>query len=200
MSQLEKFVGTYNSFLKQKHIKEMLFILNENKLSGWEKWIQFELFKYLSIQENEVYPECSYCIDGRCNTEKDINRLDIVYRNKSHRTDLYNGIELKVHYCSEYAIGGIITDMFAVNTIAPSEWEFRSILGVACYSVENMDGKSDATKYKAIINSLIKDGAAKIIENIAGWYFLVLYWEADNLSDTYEMKNSYKEFTSNHLL
>lgn len=197
------FVNELENLLKTAHVRDMLKFMSitncdyygkcNEKYNGWEKWFQFELAKYLSKYDCKTDWEKSFCIDGRTKTPKSTNRLDLIYRVRNHSSEYFVGVELKVNVFPQYAIKELIKDLCNIGYIKLSDWNLRSVIGVAFYSDYIMKNTKDYSKYKQFVENLKKAGKINIIR-ICGWHCFVIKWEASNLNDYKNTRTQYKKY------
>lgn len=192
MNHIDNMANQVIKFLKTKHIKDMLDYFNSNNLNGWEKWLQFEIGKFLDINQYPMDLECSYSRDKRKNKIKQINRLDIVCRKVNTNTDYFLGIELKINQYPEYSIKPLLEDLKGIQEITKKDWEFRSIAGIAFYSHDIIYNRN-YSKYKELVNKLNKKKLCKLL-TISGWECLIISWNASNISDKNNIRLEYSSF------
>jgi hypothetical protein len=183
-------------FFATPHIDKMLSYLKNRKVKvdekvysgivGWEKWLQFEFLHFLDTAAcfAEVLHECTYTRDGRYQSGKSCNILDMACRPMQQENDLYIGIELKVGHSPEYAVKSLLKDITGILHIKDQEWDLNGVFALAL-----MKNYSDKSKYKMLIDTM----GWSCFET-GGWTCVVAAWQPTETADTRKIREGYKKF------
>jgi len=152
MDELEYCFRLLEEFFGQSIIQKGLKIIENHKISGWEKWWQIELAMFLSEDEDiaEWDMEVPFSTDLRKNQKKDFISIDIAFRPKKLSRDKFIFLELKQNDDYVKCLRNMLLDsekVFGSHSKSVDGIEIRSFFVVGVYlSVEK----------KEIINCLME--------------------------------------------
>ncbi len=94
-------------FFGQQHISERLNLIESNKLTGWEIWLQVEFAMFLETQllVDEWIREFQYSMDRRISKNQKFMAIDFLIRKKHARLDQYIALEIKQNLSAASCIG-----------------------------------------------------------------------------------------------
>lgn len=98
-------------FFRQDDIVKKLNDFVENKIKGWEIWLQveFALFLYNHSDVSEVEREKRYELDKRISKDKDICSIDFLIRQKRKQSSI--PLEIKQHENTSHCIRYMLKDI-----------------------------------------------------------------------------------------
>lgn len=148
-----------NPFFSQKHIKKTLVAIEEDSISGWEKWLQIEFASFL--REHTAVKswgrESQYKLDKRVAKAAHSCSVDFIIHQKHKQSHI--ALELKQINSPSRCISAMIKDIKRLNEIRRSEFDIRSVwcLGVH-YLASTDDVKREALYYASKLGVEIKAG------------------------------------------
>ena len=120
------------SFFRKRSIIKTLKIIDEQGISGWEKWMQIEFAKYCNERENVAQwcREEKYKLDRRTSRRRNTCSIDFSLRQKHKQT--WVALELKQKKRASTCIKSMLKDVVKVTKIRNSEYDIRTVwcLGV----------------------------------------------------------------------
>ena len=137
-SLLKEFIEDENVNKMFKFIDERMNSLNE---SGFEKWIQAELMRFLCKHENipqeEVVKEEMYEYDKRKEKKYNNIRIDLTFRYRCKQ--YYIPVELK--HCNNFCIDKVMSDLVRLSMVKKSQSKayFRKVFSVLFHPYMNFN-------------------------------------------------------------
>jgi hypothetical protein len=126
-------------FFKQAHVKKTLLAIFEEKITGWEKWLQIELATYLREHESikNWGREVQHKLDKRSAKSKNSCAIDFVIHQKHKHSNL--ALEIKQGKSMAGCVQGMLRDLLKVNKIKNSQFESRGVwcLGIHPAAIES---------------------------------------------------------------
>ncbi len=116
-------------FFGQQHIVERLKLIESNKLTGWEIWLQVEFAMFLETQllVDEWIREFQYSMDRRISKSKKFMAIDFLIRKKNTRLGHYIALEIKQNLSAASCIAGMMKDVCKISQVKGSEDDIRSM-------------------------------------------------------------------------
>ncbi len=131
-------------FFNQTDIKKKIQFFIDQRSSGFEKWVQFELLNYMVTEDQKIKSaeiEKPFSLNSN-KMAKEKAFIDLVYQKKHQSKEFLHAVELKVRIKTTGAIKGAINDIYRLRHIPKLRFKFRSITAVAIFNSDNgEDGK-----------------------------------------------------------
>ena len=145
------------NFFKQEDLQQKLQIIYEDeRIRGWELWLQIELACFLA--ENTMVDwerESSIAFDGRKERNKTFFKPDFLLRKKGWRRESYIALEIKQHSEAIACIDNMLKDIEKVSKARESSADLRCFYALGIFKKE---------ENKKILKSKILDKASRV-----GW-------------------------------
>jgi hypothetical protein len=141
-------------FFNQKGIQRALDAIEDNGVTGWEKWWQIELALYLSDHEDVAgwNMEERFYTDLRRSVEKDSIAVDLSFRRKRCAKDAWIFLELKQDADGKRCIDNMLRDakkVFGAHSRSHEGATVRSFFVAGIYLSESSESKKDVHDYIA---------------------------------------------------
>lgn len=143
-----------NDFFANQSIKQRFKFICDNNIVGCEKWIQFELYKFLKeyeyTAEDEVYLEDYFDSDLRKDKTRVKQFIDITFRLRNKQ--FYIPLELKRKNC--LALRDIEKDILKNKSIKPTQkYFFRKIFSLLFHP--EVDNNKIDIRLKSLESSVV---------------------------------------------
>lgn len=129
---LEFLASLADDFFSQRSIRKTLSVINEEEISGWEKWLQVEFASFVhDHQDIKAWGrETPYSTDKRITKARERCAVDFILHQKYKQSHL--ALELKQIDSIARCTQAMIKDIQKMLTIRQSEFDIRSVwcLGV----------------------------------------------------------------------
>lgn len=161
MTNLETIDDSLFEIFKKK--KEYIDYFSQSGNFGWEKWLQYELALALnkeSIGRSETEVPYPYDMGVKKPKSKDGNTncfLDIRFKEKNFRNDVYTAIELKLTKGAS-GLRGVFSDLLKISAIKTKSWDLRGVVVILIYK-----RPTKTTKFNELIENLIKAKGIKTL-------------------------------------
>ncbi len=111
-----------DSFTCQAHIQNTFNVIEQEKITGWENWLQVEFATFLSRYDSvgTWEREQSYYIDGRKRIDKNKAIVDFNVRKKCTKLNRMIALEFKQNTSSKTCITNMISDVQKIEDIRAS--------------------------------------------------------------------------------
>lgn len=124
-------------FFGQQYIIKRLQLIESNKLTGWEIWLQIEFAMFLETQllVDEWIREFQYSMDRRVSKNQKFMAIDFLIRKKHARLEQYIALEIKQNLSAASCISGMMQDVCKISQVKGSEDDIRTMwsLGIHPY-------------------------------------------------------------------
>lgn len=130
-----KFVNSLaTQFFKSKHLRQTLVAINEDSITGWEKWLQIEFATFLRQHESVKAwgRESQYKLDGRVAKVRKTCAVDFIIHQRAKHSHV--ALEIKQIRSPARCIGGMLKDIKKLYRIRKSEYDIRSVW---CLGIHN---------------------------------------------------------------
>jgi hypothetical protein len=130
-------------FFRSKHLRQTLMAIQEDSITGWEKWLQIEFAAFLR-QHDSVKAwgrESQYKLDGRLAKVRQTCAVDFIIHQKAKHSHL--ALEIKQIRSPASCINGMLKDIKKLAKIRKSDYDIR---GVWCLGVHNAIPAEDALR------------------------------------------------------
>lgn len=137
----EYITALVDNFFKQEEIIKRFEMIEENRISGWEIWLQIEFSYFLCKHSSkpEWYREQSYEYDRRQEKIKLRLKPDFLIRKSGWTKDQYMALEFKQDYQALPCFKKMSTDMDKYIKIRQSNNDLRSVWAVGIFHSENIE-------------------------------------------------------------
>lgn len=179
-------------FLKHKPIHSMLKWLSREHITGYEKWLQFELAHWFGSQGHGVKIEYELNADQRM-TGKEKMRVDLGINLKYQNNDKWHAIELKVKKRSTGALVQSIEDHLRLQTASGVNWPFRSVTTIGFFHSDNL------SKYREFFQKLRESKSLEIETKEIEHPNVGIYILGWRVPPRKAIKDEYIEFTKHFL-
>lgn len=166
-----------SEFFQQKHVQKQLNKIDELGISGWEVWLQVELYIFFKEKKehkvlNEVIREYRYELDQRSQYVKKTGRkecaidFEIMKRNAKSESK-WIPIELKQSVKAHTCISNILNDLDKYYSIKPSEkirGNFREPFFLGVFKSISEDSEKNRNEISALMDYFELTKHHKIIE------------------------------------
>ena len=134
------------SFFRKRSIIETLKIIDDQSISGWEKWMQIEFAKFCNDRKDvaEWYREEKYKLDMRMSKKRNTCSVDFLLRQKYKQT--WVALELKQKNRASSCIKSMIRDLIKIGKIRSSDDDIRSVW---CFGVHKTTDEKKVNGYVA---------------------------------------------------
>lgn len=131
------------SFFKQAHIKKTLTAIQEEKITGWEKWLQIELATFLRSHDSvkEWNREIQHALDKRIAKSRSACAIDFVIQQKHKHSNL--ALEIKQRSSMTACLRGMLRDIKKVGKIKETQFNSR---GIWCLGVHDYASREDVVR------------------------------------------------------
>lgn len=126
-------------FFSSEHIIERLnLIYKDERISGWEIWLQIEFSHFLATHnsEPEWYRESPLKFDRRKEKEKSYFCPDFLIRKKGWTRESYVALEIKQHPIPASCIRNMRSDIDKVSKMRISELNIRTMWVLGIFKAE----------------------------------------------------------------
>lgn len=135
MDDYEYSIQLLDNFFSLRKIQRSLTLISDEKITGWEIWLQIEFATYISsAYEDEIkwHREFTILPDGRKEKNRKRFTADFVFRRKGHKLDCYNVIEFKQHPSPKTCFRNMHKDILKIAKAKESSIDMRSfwVVGV----------------------------------------------------------------------
>lgn len=145
------------SFFRQSSIIKTLKIIDEQKISGWEKWMQIEFAKFCN-ENSKISQWCReerYELDKRASKNRNSCSVDFSLRQKHKQTWL--AIELKQKDSASGCIKSMLKDAVKLSKIKRSQNDIRTIWCIGVHKcAEELKMQGHIAKHQIEIGVQIK--------------------------------------------
>lgn len=165
-------------FFKVRKIKESLNSIKNNKISGWEKWLQIELAMYLARSSDvaEWNMEYVFKVNKKFNAGRSFIYLDLGFRLKKHSKSEWFFVDIKQHDDYQKCIDGMTKDFQKVITARKRSLRGVSIRYIACAGIFISQDKRTVKKYvENIMNDLKITSQGIYIDKINKHHSLIIF-------------------------
>ena len=134
------------SFFRKRSIIKTLNIIDDQRISGWEKWMQIEFAKFCNDREDvaEWSREEAYRLDRRTSKRRDSCSIDFSLRQKFKQT--WVALELKQKNRASNCFKSMIKDVVKINKIRNSDNDIRTTW---CFGVHKSTDEKKVKGYVA---------------------------------------------------
>ncbi|QYK07880.1 hypothetical protein [Shewanella mangrovisoli] len=147
------------NFFGQKHIIERLKLIETNKLTGWEVWLQVEFAMFLETQllVDEWFREFQYSMDKRISKNQKFMAIDFLIRKRHARLEQFIALEIKQNLSAASCIAGMMKDVCKISQVKRSEDDIRTMwsLGVHPFLPH--------IQLEALVNQYAKNYGVKLV-------------------------------------
>ncbi|MBW1737837.1 MAG: hypothetical protein JRJ69_09855 [Deltaproteobacteria bacterium] len=129
--------GLACAFFGKRSIIKTLTIIDEQEISGWEKWMQIEFAKFCNGNNNitDWCREERYKLDKRTSKKRSVCSIDFSLRQKYKQT--WIALELKQRNRASSCIKSMLKDVVKISKIKNSENDIRTIWCIGVHKSED---------------------------------------------------------------
>lgn len=127
VKDLEFLISVVKPFFKQAHIKKTLAAIHEDKITGWEKWLQIEFASF--VREHESVKawgrESRYKLDQRMTRNKLTCSVDFILHQRNKHSHM--AVEMKQVNAMTSCVAAMLRDVKKLQKIKGAEYDIRSV-------------------------------------------------------------------------
>lgn len=138
-----------SAFFGRPHLKKRLIAISEEKMTGWEKWLQIEFATFVRDHPDikAWWRESKYQLDGRLLSSRSKCAVDFLVHQRHKQSHM--AIELKQMNSADRCIGAMLKDIVKIGTIKKATFDIRTVWCIGVHHVEDPAEVYRLIKYKA---------------------------------------------------
>lgn len=136
-------------FFRKTHIKSVLSSIDQDNITGWEKWLQIEFAAFLRShpQVRAWWRESKYNLDQRLLKSRTRCAVDfLVHQTHKHS---HMAIELKQAASARNCIKGMLRDLKKIEGIKKKDYDIRSVWCIGVHKFKSPEEVRRLVNYHA---------------------------------------------------